>query len=112
MKIDKQAFVALKANLKALANKIHQLKSSRKAAPFGYVLGLSSAQEDFRTQHIAYCLLRGRTIEQIENRRLTHPPYDSVETRLIWGLKQVWKKLTGGRFCVVRGMQPVLSEGV
>ncbi len=55
----------LKAELKVLAIEIRTLKSKRKEMR-GYVPGLSSAQEQFRIKHIARCLLRGRTLEQIE----------------------------------------------
>lgn len=55
----------LKAELKVLAIEIRTLKSKRKELK-GYVPGLSTAQEQFRIKHIARCLLRGRTIEQIE----------------------------------------------
>jgi hypothetical protein len=55
----------LKAELKVLAQDIRTLKSKRKELK-GYVPGLSYAQEQFRIKHIARCLLRGRTLEQIE----------------------------------------------
>lgn len=56
----------MKADLKVLAKEIRTLKSTRKQCRNGYVSGLSSAQFNFRSQHIAYCMLRGRTLEQIE----------------------------------------------
>jgi len=56
----------LKAELKVLASEIRQLKSTRKQCPHGYVSGLSNAQNEFRIKHIARCMLRGRTLEQIE----------------------------------------------
>lgn len=56
----------MKADLKQLAKEIRTLKSTRKSFSTGYVPGLSYAQYSFRAQHIAYCLLRGRTLEQIE----------------------------------------------
>jgi len=56
----------LKAELKVLANEIKELKKTRKSCPNGYVSGLASAQEKFRIRHITRCLLRGRTLEQIE----------------------------------------------
>jgi len=61
-----------KQELKALASKIRSDKSSfRKSQSIGkatYSMGheLMSERIDFRHQHIAYCLLRGRTYEQIE----------------------------------------------
>ncbi len=56
----------LKANLSELATNIHNAKTKRKGSPNGVVPGLFSMQTEARTKHIAYCLLRGRTIEQIE----------------------------------------------
>jgi hypothetical protein len=56
----------MKAELKALAKEIRQLKSTRKQCQNGCVTGLQYIQHEFRYKHIAYCMLRGRTIEQIE----------------------------------------------
>lgn len=55
----------MKAELKVLATEIRTLKSKRKELK-GYVPGLGQAQYEFRANHIAYCMLRGRTLEQIE----------------------------------------------
>lgn len=66
----KTHLLKLKAELKVLAIEIRKLKLLRKDPEHnsgcGYVRGLSSAQEDFRAKHIARCMLRGRTLEQIE----------------------------------------------
>lgn len=56
----------MKAELKVQALEIRKLKSTRKECANGYVSGLESARYDYRAKHIAYCLLRGRTLEQIE----------------------------------------------
>lgn len=60
----------MKADLKLLATEIRTLKSKRKDPAHnggcGYVRGLDDAQFNFRAKHIAYCMLRGRTLEQIE----------------------------------------------
>jgi hypothetical protein len=100
MKIDNNVYFSLKSELKAISAQIRQLKTTRKKQPNGYVSGLSGLQEDFRAKHIAYCLLRGRTIEQIENRRVSNPPDASngIECLLQWKLKKVWKALTGQDF--------------
>lgn len=60
--------IELKTELKLLAQSIRKYKTMRKGAPNGVVSGLSGAQWEFRSKHIAYCLLRGRTIEQIESK--------------------------------------------
>ena len=57
----------MKAELKVLAQEIRQLKSKRKEYK-GFVPGLGSSQIEFRYKHIAYCMLRGRSLEQIENK--------------------------------------------
>lgn len=62
MKIE---LMKLKAELKVLATEIRTLKSKRKELK-GYVPGLGHAQNEFRIKHIARCMLRGRTLEQIE----------------------------------------------
>jgi len=59
----------LKLKLKSLAVEIRELKATRKQCEFGYVPGLEAARERFRINHIAYCLLRGRTMDQIERGR-------------------------------------------
>lgn len=62
----KPYLVTMKADLKVLAEEIRKLKSLRKVNSNGYVPNLLSNQEKFRSKHIAYCMLRGRTLEQIE----------------------------------------------
>lgn len=56
----------LKSELKDLAVEIRSLKSTRKSVPNGYVHGLARAQYIFRHKHIAYCILRGKSYEQVE----------------------------------------------
>lgn len=56
----------MKAELKVLALEIRQLKSTRKSCKNGYVSSLGWTQNEYRIKHIARCILRGRTIEQIE----------------------------------------------
>lgn len=58
----------LKQELKTLAVEIRSLKSTRKQHSNGYVPGLERSQWIARHKHIAYCLLRGKTMEQIENK--------------------------------------------
>lgn len=57
----------MKADLKVLAAQIRELKSKRKELK-GYVPGLESSQFEFRSKHIAYCMLRGRKLEEIESK--------------------------------------------
>lgn len=59
-------FKELKQKLKEMAVEIRVMKNKRKNVPDGYVPGLDRLRYDVRHHHIAYCLLRGRTIEEIE----------------------------------------------
>ena len=56
----------LKNYQKALATKIREMKKTRKSVKHGFVFGLMEARSEYRYCHIAYCIARGRTYEQIE----------------------------------------------
>lgn len=58
----------LKQKNKELASKIRELKATRKSVPYGYVSGLADCKYLARHHHIAYCMLRGRRYEEIEDR--------------------------------------------
>lgn len=63
-------YLELKEELKKLAKEIKVMKGKRKK-PFceyssGFVPGLLGAQYRFRHHHIAYCMLRGTSRDQIE----------------------------------------------
>jgi len=62
-----------KEQQKKIAKKIRELKNQRKKARNGYVPGLDRERDSYRHRHIAYCLARGRTYEQIE-RKCDEPP--------------------------------------
>ena len=64
----KELHSKLKNELKTIAVEIRELKSKRKGSPNGVVPGLGSEQQDFRIKHIAYCMFRGKSYEQIENK--------------------------------------------
>lgn len=64
----------LKSELKVLAKEIREKKDKRKGSKYGYVEGLNPARWTARHKHIAYCLLRGRTYEQIEQPRYDNKP--------------------------------------
>lgn len=92
---------SMKQELKELAQEIRTLKSKRKThvseyykRVTGYVRGLQSAQYRFRVNHIAYCLLRGRKPEEIENR--WRDP-ENIEHKMVWKkaediVKEVYKE--------------------
>lgn len=69
----------MKADLKVLATEIRTLKSKRKELR-GYVPGLHNAQYKYRARHIAYCMLRGKSLEQIENK--LRDPNDPTHTHV------------------------------
>ena len=74
----------VKENQKVLAKEIKKLKQSRKTVRDGYVPALSLATWTYRHWHIAYCLYRGRTIEEIERTNSTEnlPSKSVYEARL------------------------------
>lgn len=55
-----------------LALEIRHKKSLRKPLK-GFVPGLFELQVEFRHRHIAYCVLRGKTLDLIEPRRSSEP---------------------------------------
>ena len=71
----------MKQEQKERALEIRSLKSTRKQCENGYVSGLGSIQMRYRIEHIAYCLLRGRSPEQIENR---WKPDKLDEKKYVW----------------------------
>ena len=84
-------FLELQQHQKELAAKIKKQKSMRKTARYGFVDGLLENTNTYRHYHIAYCLLRGRDIKQIEQPREGNEPnmvyvkqiMDSVPPRVI-----------------------------
>ena len=69
----------MKQDLKILAEEIRAAKKTRKTLPNGYVPSLRNKQFEFRVKHIFRCMLRGKTLEQIENIRL-RKIFDSTST--------------------------------
>ena len=61
-------FTELKQHIKGLAKEIKEKKGLRKGSEYGYVDGLDRLRYEARHHHIAYCLLRGRTMEEIESK--------------------------------------------
>lgn len=76
----KQYIKQLKIKLKELELEIKDKKSKRKGSETGYVSGLWEARYRARHYHIAYCQLRGRTYEQIENKATSKPNIAYIET--------------------------------
>lgn len=56
----------IKEEQKELAKVIRERKNLRKKVPNGYVEGLFYLRNEYRHNHIAYCLLRGTPYEKIE----------------------------------------------
>lgn len=67
----------LKCYLKSEASAIRTLKSSRKSHPNGWVPGLNHKRYMFRLKHVAYCLIRGRRLDEVETNRKLNPPDSS-----------------------------------
>jgi len=96
----KELLASLKSDLKVLAASIRTAKQSRKTQPNGYVSGLADLQFDFRVKHIFRCLLRGKTLEEIENSRLEKPPvpHSSPEVSLHWKISHLYNTYTDMRY--------------
>jgi len=62
----------LKTELKQMAKDIRFKKDKRKFEPDGYIVGLYSLREEFRIQHLAYCMLRGTPYKKIEPKHAAH----------------------------------------
>jgi hypothetical protein len=77
----KNKIKSMKQEQKERAQEIRSLKSTRKQCDNGYVPGLGSTQWNYRSVHIAYCLLRGRKPEEIENR---WKPEKMEEKDMVW----------------------------
>ena len=59
-------YIELKQQIKELAKDIKEKKGLRKESEYGFVEGLLRLRYEARHIHIAYCLLAGRTMEEIE----------------------------------------------
>ncbi len=85
----KDVIKKLKAEQKTLALVIRHLKGRRKTEQGGYVPGLLDRSKDYRYQHVVYCLLRGRTISEVE-------PKTRIDNRLNEALlERIWQHYTG-----------------
>jgi len=80
-------FPELKSELKQLAKEIREWKNNRKLDK-RTELGMRQweieskiywRKDEFRHKHIAYCMLRGRTYEQIENYCKESPDFDRIK---------------------------------
>lgn len=73
----------LKGELKKLAKEIKGFKGCRKAdkrsVPLYEIQGnIDWRKDDFRHKHIAYCMLRGKEYDQIENFCRVSPDFDRI----------------------------------
>lgn len=73
----------MKSELKILANDIRKLKGKRKESPYGLVNGLFRLRYEFRHNHIAYCLMRGTSLERIELPREDNLPNETYIDSII-----------------------------
>lgn len=80
-------FPELKSELKQLAREIREWKNNRKQdkrrelgmRQWEIESKITWRSYDFRHKHIAYCMLRGRTYEQIENYCKESPDFDRIK---------------------------------
>ncbi len=85
-----------KSELKQQAKDIRAMKDQRKKVPNGYVSGLFQARYNFRVKHVAYCLIRGRTLEQIEG---PHPGIKRLNDGRAW--KEVERLMAGTKMYIL-----------
>ena len=71
----KEQIKKMKQELKELASRIKENKKQRKSSSNGYVAGLAELKLAFRHKHVAYCLARGRTLEQVDSGRRLNMEY-------------------------------------
>ena len=83
----KKILRSMRSDLKALAAGIRAAKLERRTAPNGFVYALGGLQHEFRHKHVIRCLLRGKTLEQIENK----PKFPLNE----FTLRRYWLEATG-----------------
>lgn len=84
----------MKTYLKETAVTIRSKKSERKGAKFGWVQGLDDLRYRYRHCHLAYCLLRGRTMEQIERScRTDNLPDENYVDSLMKPVQIRWKEM-------------------
>jgi len=76
--------IALKQDQKARAKMIRAAKSMRKNCQYGVVPHLEELRRDYRHHHIAYCLLRGRKLEEIEKPGFKNEPDSQYIERIKW----------------------------
>ena len=77
----------LKSELKQLAKEIREWKNNRKQdkrralnmTQWQVKFEIDWRKERFRSMHIAYCMLRGRKYEQIENHCKVPPNFDHIK---------------------------------
>lgn len=84
----------LKEALKEAAVEIRNKKAKRKGAPYGRVAGLDDLRYKYRHHHIAYCLIRGRSMEEIERTcRTDNYPDSSYVDRIMKPINLRWEEL-------------------
>jgi len=97
----------IKANLKKLAKEIRKqkidVKESQRSGECEGQLTLLDMKFEFRHQHFAYCLLRGRTPEQIENNYNEKSPKSKRDDKYIQKILESYK--------VHKGIEREPSEG-
>lgn len=83
----------LKAYLKETAVEIRNKKAQRKGAPYGRVAGLEGLRYDYRHHHIAYCLIRGKEMEEIERKcRVDNYPDELFVKSIMNPIIRHWEK--------------------
>ena len=88
----------LKVALKEAAVDIRHKKSKRKGSPYGVVAGLDDLRYEYRHHHIAYCLIRGRSMEEIErNCAIDNRPNSYYVDTIMRPIERYWENLKKGK---------------
>ena len=108
----KNQIAKMKQELKDLARQIRELKSHRKdrqadgTPGSGYVYGLAEASRAYRHKHVAYCLVRGRTLEQCDSGY-------KLDMKLVeWILASMKEDSKLKLYVVVNGKLPISQQAV
>jgi len=102
----KTQIAKMKQELKALARQIRENKKLRSAENNGYVHGLLEMRQAFRHKHVAYCLTRGKTLEQCDS------GYKLDMDKVNWIIDSMKQDSKLKLYVVVNGRLPVSQQAV
>lgn len=96
----------MKQELKELARQIKETKKLRNKDNGGYVYGLLEMRQAFRHKHVAYCLVRGRILEQCDS------GYKLDMDKVNWIIDSMKPDSKLKLYVVVNGRLPISQQAV